>query len=208
MSTTYTRWAAKLAARKALLATARKRHSVHPTTQSRALVSKRKRQVAEAERVVARHKPTPKLTETVAFDGVPTFRGLALLLQDCRDHGWHGRLNSSDRRKGVAERYGKMSQAALYVAYWVRHLPGFAPANAPGRSTHELRSDGAAYRGPVGRPLSWYQLGLDVSNDVELVRIARQLGYDLRHPYTSGAEAHHVNLYKSPTKRLRARGIA
>jgi hypothetical protein len=148
------------------------------------------------------------LNQTIAFDGTPVFHGLALVLQDARDHGWSGRLNSADRRKGVAERYGRMSQYALYVAYWVKHLPGYNPANAPGRSTHELRSDGIAYRGPVGRPLAWWQLGLDVEQADELRGVLKRLGYAAFRPYTSGSEAHHVNLRRNPRPRLRKRGRA
>jgi hypothetical protein len=203
------RWKVRLTARRQLLADARHAHSLHPTTTSRAKVAHRKAQVVYAERIVKRHTPkAPKLTSTVAFDGVPTFRGLALMLQDCRDHGWTGRLNSSDRRKGVAERYGKLSQTALYIGYWVKHLPGYAPANPEGQSTHDLHSDGVAYRGPKGRPLSWWQLGLDVSADAQLVAVANRLGYRLTHPYSSGSEAHHLNLRQSPTRVLRARRLA
>jgi hypothetical protein len=149
-----------------------------------------------------------RLRATVAFDGTPVFDGLALVLQDARDHGWSGRLSSADRRTGVAERYGRMSQYALYVAYWVKHLPGYSPANPPGRSTHELRSDGVAYRGPVGRPLTWWQLGLDVSAPEELRGVLKRLGYAAFRPYASGSEAHHVNLRRSPRRRLRKRGRA
>ena len=43
-----------------------------------------------------------KLTDTVAFDRTPVFRGLALMLGDARRHGWGGQLNSADRRNGIA----------------------------------------------------------------------------------------------------------
>jgi lysozyme len=62
VSTVYSRWAAKLAARKALLVAARKRHEAHPTDASRALLVKRKLQVVEAEKVVARHRPARRPT--------------------------------------------------------------------------------------------------------------------------------------------------
>lgn len=149
-----------------------------------------------------------KLRSTVDFDGTPVFHGLALMLQDARRNGWSGRLNSADRRRGVAERYGRMSQWALYVAYWIKRLPGFSPANPPGRSTHELRSDGVAYRGPVGRPLTWWKLGLDVSEADALRSVLAQLGYHAFRPYSAGSEAHHVNLRRSPVQRLRRRGRA
>lgn len=186
---------------------ARRAHVAHPTAKSLAKLNLRKAQVAFAKRVIARHTPKPKLTETVAFDGVPTFRGLALMLADARRHGWSGRLNSSDRRKGVAERYGKSSQARLYAG-WIAHLAGFNPANPPGRSTHELRSDAVAYAGPVGRPLQWWQLGMDVSEPEELRAVLARLGYAPFRPYSSGSEAHHVNLRRTPSARLKSRGLA
>jgi hypothetical protein len=225
MRTVYARWRARLAVRRALLASARRRAAYwrarkadakpHTPAWSHAgamlgdrerLVAHRKSQVAYAERVVARHRP-PKLTATVAFDGVPVFRGHSLMLADARAHGWHGRLNSADRRKGVPERYGKLSQAALYAG-WLAHRAGFNPANPPGRSTHELRSDGVAYAGPVGRPLAWWQLGLDASNAEELREVLNRLGYRAFRPYPSGSEAHHLNLKASPTATLRKRGRA
>lgn len=148
-----------------------------------------------------------KLNRTVPFDGVPVFRGLALVLHDARKHGWKGRLNSADRRRGVAEKYGRKSQWWLYMAFWVWKLAGTNPANPPGRSTHELRSDGTAYRGPVGRPLAYWQLGLDVSDAEGLVRVLRKLGYKARRPYRSPSEAHHLNLYRDPVRRLRKRKL-
>ncbi len=188
------RWKAKLKIRERLLARARKTGRNVP---------RREQQVAEARRVLERHA---ELNRTVGFDGVPVFRGLALMLQDARDRGWTGTLNSADRRDGVAERYGKRSQAALYAG-WVRRQAGFNPANPPGRSTHELRSDGVAYRGPVGRPLSWWQLGLDVSEAEELRAVLNRLGYSAFRPYADGREAHHVNLKRNPRRRLRARKV-
>ena len=49
-----TRWRARLAIRQGLLRAARKRHEWNPTPASRAVIEKRKRQVGEAERVIAR----------------------------------------------------------------------------------------------------------------------------------------------------------
>lgn len=150
-------------------------------------------------------KRKPRLVETVAFDNVPCFRGHAIILAECRRHGWKGRLNSADRRQGVAEKYGRMSQARLYAG-WVARKAGFNPANPPGRSSHELRSDGVAYKGPVGRPLAWWQLGLDLSDSETFIRVASSRGYSFRRPYSSASERHHVNLRKSPTRQLRNKG--
>jgi hypothetical protein len=103
------------------------------------------------------------LNHTVTFDGVPMFKGLALALQDARQHGAKFTVTSADRRKGVAEKYGKKSQWWLYMAYWVWHLKGANPANHPGQSSHELRSDGRALQGscrPSARLVAaWHRCG-------------------------------------------------
>lgn len=200
-----TRWQARLYVRARLLTAARRQHKLHPTVKTLTKVKLRKAQVEFAQRVIARYQP--KLNETVTFDGTPVFRGLALMLNDARLHGWRGGLNSADRRKGVAERYGKRSQAALYAG-WIAHLAGFFPANPPGRSTHELRSDGVPYRGPVGRPLSWWQLGLDTTYAPELRRILVTRGFQAFQPYSAGSEIHHTNLRESPARNLRRLGLA
>src|SRR5574338_641730 len=107
---------------------------------------------------------------TVVFDGTPVFRGLAHVLHEARQHGWKGTLSSADRRKGIPEQVGKKSQYQLWYG-WIHRLPGYNPANSPGRSSHEIRSDGVAYRGPVGRKLKWWQLGLDISDSDRFLRI-------------------------------------
>jgi hypothetical protein len=145
---------------------------------------------------------------TVALDGTPTFWGLAKPLVQARHEGWPGRLNSSDRRKGVAERFGKMSQAALFKCAQSKMASGVCPvschgncnpANAPGRSSHELRSDAVAFPGPAGRKLEWWELGMDCDAAPSLVRVLGRLGYSAERPYASSPrEAHHVNFRKSP----------
>jgi hypothetical protein len=58
------RWRARLAARRRLLAAARRRHEWRPTAQSLALIERRKAQVAEAERVIARRRAgTPRILD-------------------------------------------------------------------------------------------------------------------------------------------------
>jgi hypothetical protein len=97
----------------------------------------------------------------------------------------------------ILHRHGKHTQAELY-----RTLPP-GTANPPGRSTHELRSDGAAYAGPIGRKLEWWQQGIDVNDgDVErMMREARKHGWDLFQPYHSGVEFHHLNFRHRPVPR-------
>jgi hypothetical protein len=156
--------------------------------------------------VASRKKFDPKVKRhphvTVAFDGTPVFRGLAHVLHKVREDGWKGRLDSGDRRKGVAERYGKLSQFVLYVR-WLARWRGYNPANPPGRSTHELHSDGVPYRGPIGRPLHWWQLGLDVTYAEQLVAILAHRGYRAFQPYRDGRERHHVNFRRNPWPRWR-----
>ena len=122
---------------------------------------------------------------TVAFDGTPTFWGLAKPLLLAREHGWTGQLNSSDRRKGVAERFGKKSQATLFVCAQALKNTGRCPsscsgdcnpANKPGQSSHELRSDASAFPGPVGRKLKWFELGLDITDHQGALDALHHLG--------------------------------
>jgi hypothetical protein len=71
-----------------------------------------------------------------------------------------------------------------------------AISNPPGRSQHELRSDGVGNKGPVGRVLEPWQVGIDSGgNDtVSKQRIeaaARHFGWRVYHPYSRGVEGHH-----------------
>ncbi|HEV3001742.1 MAG TPA: glycoside hydrolase family 25 protein [Solirubrobacteraceae bacterium] len=150
----------------------------------------------------------PKLhLRTIALDGTPTYWGLAKPLVRAREQGWSGRLASSDRRKGVAERFGKKSQATLYRCFLVRQRLGRCPAscggdcvaaNPPGQSSHEQRSDGAGFEGPVGRRLRWWELGLDLADSQGALDALQRLGYGVRRPYSSASELHHLNFTASP----------
>lgn len=97
--------------------------------------------------------------------------------------------------EGLLAKCGKHDQAWLYA-----HLPP-GQANPPGRSTHELRSDAVAYRGPVGRPLRWWQCGLDLDDAhvASFIARARTHGWIVTVTYpTSPVEYHHVNFRKPP----------
>lgn len=90
---------------------------------------------------------------------------------------------------------GKHDQAWLYA-----NLPR-GQANPPGRSTHELRSDGVAYAGPVGRVLKWWQCGIDMNDSgvASFIRAAADLGWTATVTYPSSpVEYHHVNFRKNP----------
>lgn len=158
---------------------------------------------------------------TIAFDGAPTFWGLGKPLLRARQHGWSGRLQSSDRRQGVAERYGKRSQARLFdcftrsKALGNRCPPDCAgncnPANPPGASSHECFSDGTAAFGnrPRGKKLAWWELGLDVSDHDRLLRVLASLGYHAKQTYpNSPKERHHVNFTADPGLVLAETGPA
>ena len=98
----------------------------------------------------------------------------------------------------ILNKYGKHSQAQLYAMF----LRGQgAPANPPGFSTHEQKSDGAAYpMVPRGHDLAWWQVGFDVNDaDVEdCIRVAGRHGWHLWRPYHSGVEFHHLNFAQEP----------
>jgi lysozyme len=152
----------------------------------------------------------PKLhLRTVAFDGTPTYWGLAKPLLLAREHGWAGKLDSSDRRPGVAEQFGKKSQAALFECMQRRiALGGRCPpecsgscddANPPGSSSHEQLSDARGFPGPVGRQLAWWELGLDVGDSDKLLAILAKLGYQVHRTYPNNpSEFHHLNLTADP----------
>lgn len=100
------------------------------------------------------------------------------------------------------------SQKELYDGY-AAGLPGFNPANPPGRSTHERRSDGVAYPGPIGRPLRWWQCGIDSANSDAFIAAAKKRGWIVVRPYPVGSEWHHVNFKKAPVlpRRDLKRGV-
>jgi hypothetical protein len=99
-----------------------------------------------------------------------------------------------DDAKAILHAHGKHTQRELFET-----LPA-GTANPPGRSTHELRSDGVPYAGPIGRKLEWWQQGIDV-NDGDVARMilhAKRHGWDLFQPYKSGVEFHHLNFRSRP----------
>jgi hypothetical protein len=104
----------------------------------------------------------------------------------------------------LLHRCGKHSQAELYAMF----LRGQGnPANPPGRSTHELRSDGVAYAGPAGRKLPYWCVGIDIddSHVQAFIRTAAKHGYTATVTYPgSRSEYHHVNFRKQPKLRLPA----
>lgn len=94
--------------------------------------------------------------------------------------------------------HGLHTQAQIYWEYTHGEEPN--PANPPGRSTHECRSDGVPYPGPIGRHLFWWQCGIDVdvAHVPAFIGAAARRGWVAFRPYPSGSEYHHVNFSKMP----------
>lgn len=107
-----------------------------------------------------------------------------------------------DDARALLNKYGKHSQAQLYQLF----LDGRgAPANPPGFSTHELKSDGSAsianaYHAARGNDLPWWGQGFDVNDsDVDrCIAVARRYQWTLFRPYPSGSEFHHLNFRFEP----------
>lgn len=89
----------------------------------------------------------------------------------------------------------KHNQAWIYANY----PPGVA--NPPGRSTHELFNDGAAYPVPAGTLLEYWQVGLDIRVErlFQFMEEGRKRGFVITQTYPGSAvEAHHVNFRFEP----------
>lgn len=101
--------------------------------------------------------------------------------------------------RAILARSGKHTQAYLYAH---QGTEGIGPANPPGHSTHELRSDGVAYNVPSGSKLKWWQCGMDI-DDAHIYafeRAASEHGFRVHRPYTSGSEYHHENFVSRPSR--------
>ena len=92
----------------------------------------------------------------------------------------------------ILHRNGKATQADLVAD--PRRFGVLGTPNAVGTSTHELRSDGRAFPGPVGRRLDPVQCGQDWPDaDVpRVLAVYRRLGCAPIQPYAGGFERHHL----------------
>jgi hypothetical protein len=98
--------------------------------------------------------------------------------------------------KALLHAHGKHTQAEIHRMY-----PGIS--NPAGRSEHELRSDGAANPGPVGRRLEEWEIGVDsgTNSHADKMRVnaaAAKYGWKTRHPYSRGVEGHHWCFARRP----------
>lgn len=104
--------------------------------------------------------------------------------------------------EALLHRLGKRSQAELYDGF-VRGLPGFNPANPPGRSTHECFNDGVAYPLPAGVRLPSWMCGIDSSWSAGVTEAAGKRGWTVTLTYPgSPREAQHVNFRKKPRLKV------
>lgn len=115
-------------------------------------------------------------------------------------------LNSCDRSpeaEPILRRHGKKSQRQLYEGF-IKGLPGYNPANPPGKSTHERRCDRIAYPLPVGARLPYWCVGMDWSHPGAVISAARTEGFLAKVTYPSNPrEGHHINFSKEPRLKLR-----
>lgn len=124
MSSVVSRWRARLRVRRGLLAKARKRHEAHPTSATRAVVEKRKRQVAFALRVLAHHAkhPTVRIRGNRVTGGTPRQRLKAAALHtawlDSRGKrpSFYSQAGSWDVDHGITgEHAGERSDCSQFV---------------------------------------------------------------------------------------------
>lgn len=84
--------------------------------------------------------------------------------------------------------------------------PGGGGVNKPGTSEHELRSDGVGKKGPLGRVLADWQVGVDSGQNTDAQRTAIQaaaasFGWKVEHHYGAGIERHHWCFVEPPRPR-------
>lgn len=105
-----------------------------------------------------------------------------------------------EEAKVLLHKHGKRTQAEIFAS----SKPGIA--NAPGQSSHELRSDGRAKAGPVGRHLESWEIGVDSGQNTKadhdaIEKAARYYGWVVDHPYKAGIEQHHWHFLHRPRPR-------
>jgi hypothetical protein len=113
-------------------------------------------------------------------------------------------LYRGDDARALLNKYGHHSQTQLADATPAQRAAWgiLGTPNAPGHSTHELRSDGAAFPSfPSGAKLPWWCQGADVPSGqvAAMMEQAAAHKWELFRPYDSGAELHHVCFRRRPS---------
>jgi hypothetical protein len=175
---------------------------------------KNHKQLSDKELVIARRRLLTDYSPE-AFDTCPVSHVVGLVLDDGRDHGVAFYVISGDRRDGIAQRYGHMSQAQLVHLHEIDPVH-YAPANPVNSSTHEYFNGGnggtpAFHSLPVGAKIDASKLGLDLRTNEEATEFCadmKQIGYEFFQPYPTTSEAHHVCCAENPVPNLVKRGRA
>lgn len=132
------------------------------------------------------------------IDGCPAPRSIApyidLVLREAGQRA--SSIYRGEDARALLHRHGLRTQAEIH-----RDMP--AISNPAGRSEHELRSDGNANPGPVGRKLHEWEVGVDSGGNDDaskraIEQAARRLGWSARHPYSRGVEGHHWTFARRP----------
>ena len=137
------------------------------------------------------------------IDGKPVPAALAAELRAVKAAAGNPTLTSCMRtQKAVnfARALGHQLSSQAELVELAKH--GGNPANPVGQSTHELRSDGVAFVGPVGRKLAYWQVGTDWGTQANAKKIvaaasARKWTATITYP-NSTRELHHVNFRRKP----------
>lgn len=147
----------------------------------------------------------------LVLDGCPVPRDVApyiyLILRRAHQSAASIYRGTDPEAVRILHRHGKHTQAEIH-----RMMPRIS--NPPGRSEHELRSDGHARPGPVGRHLKPWEVGVDSGgndrNSKANVRsAAAHYGLSVSQPYSRGVEGHHwhFNRQPKPNRRLSRRKV-
>jgi hypothetical protein len=141
------------------------------------------------------------MDEVCVVDSCPVPSGAAPLVVEAK-HRSGETLESCFRgseARAILARFGKHDQAYLWNG-WVRHLPGFNPANPPGFSTHECFNDGPAFPSiRRGGRIPEVCVGQDWSNGAHVVQIYRAMGVNAALTYPGSVrEKQHINIRQAP----------
>lgn len=141
-----------------------------------------------------------KKRKYLVIDGCPCPRDVApyvfLVLRRAKQTASSIYRGEDPEARAILHRHGKHTQAEIH-----RMLPTIS--NPSGRSEHDLHSDGVARRGPVGRRLEPWEVGIDSGTDSPhdkraIVAAAHHYGLFVSQPYARGVEGHHWHFTRKP----------
>lgn len=166
------------------------------------------------------------MVNLVSFHEVPMPRGIAFCIDHIEDHGGRVAIFSADRTTAAVREHNEQFGTSLHGQQWLidqYHAGKGNPANPIKQTSHCYHADTTIARllTRYGHPTStegsipWWALGIDLADrrkdgTIEeesvdhFLKVAHELGYEFRQPYSSGSERHHVILVNSPVARLEA----